>query len=1358
MNRLRARHGADWECWSTKRVAAVAGDLSEDSFGLSSQAYQELTGNINLIVGSAATVTFDEQLDIALNLNTLGASRLLKLAKDAGDIPFLQISTCYVSGTRSGDIAEEVLPLGHTVATKMNNTKPDFDLDKQMEQMFEACRKLNEAADTPAQRDSWRNQATAEAVPNIDARVEELYRETRREMLIDEGMRLAQLHGYNDTYTFTKCMSEQMLVRDRDNVPLTILRPAIIEGSFFEPVPGWIDGLRMADPLIVAYGRGKLTSFPGRADAVMDIIPVDFVVNSMMAAMAELHTESERIAAEGVTVYQSCSGSKNPFTLGKMIKYIDHAFRRTPMVDGSGKHVRPKPLKLQKTEIFTAQLTAQRDKAQNVSGWLSKGGKLTRRMASAAHAATQLLYFAKIYAPYTHHNACYQDTNTSRLYNNLTEEDKKLYRFDASEIDWHSYIVERHVPGICQYVLGTEGGVAERMLSGVSSETEPAVHESLAGNTIFEVFKRTAERIPDEVAVQIRRDGKWLRYTYSQALAATANLARSFNLHHNISPGDKVVVWSESSPEWALAALGIYRAGAVLVPLDPQLPPNEMLGAAKFTDARLILASPKLFNNCKDIQDAPPIVSLNEPFMPAPDSPAVDSAEKITCPANASSLASILFTSGTTLAPKAVGLTHENFLSNARAISQVLTPYKREQFLSVLPMYHVFEFTGGFVLPLAAGATISYVEELKGPEIVSVMQETKSTTMLLVPRLLELFLNGIRTKVAAAGAITQTLFKAMECISNISGGRLGRKLFGKVQRNFGGHLGLIVCGGSALNPDTFRAFKTMGFSVAEAYGLTETSPGITVTPSGTGKPGSVGKVLPGVNVEIRNKDENGNGEVWVRGPNVMNGYYKNDEATAAIFEDKWMRTGDLAHFDSDGYLFITGRLKELIVTAAGKNVYPEEVELRYGNLPHVKELCVLGMTEENGTSEEVHAVIVREIPDTGMDTESIDTAIHMAANEISEQVPTHQRIVRFHFWADEELPKTSTLKVKRGMVRDKLKTGLSQTANENTTAQQKTTEEETPDCGSNETWLREALASLTKRPARIMTPEKNLLLDLGVDSLMKVELLGMVESTFGIVLADETIGRISRIGDILNLIKDLPSTEGAAKRTWRDRLTQRTADTHSDTTSALLLPLRWTLNSGLAILNSRYNVKVENSNNVPKTGAFILAPNHTSHLDALVLHKALNSKRNFRVVGARDYFCSTWLRRFIFTSVYNLIAVDRHASDMNGLNRCIKHLAKDEGLLVFPEGARQASGMLNDFKPGIGLIAVESKAPIIPVGITGAYHLMPKGKRMPDAGNVTVRFGEPIVAQSIVPDECNEYEAYMHVAEVVHDATKNLLA
>ena len=310
-DRLRLRLGDDFEPLVREKVEAVAGDLSEENLGLDDATRPRLQSEVQVIINCAAAVAFDGDLEIALDLNTMGPVRVLEFARGCSDALLAHVSTCYVNGTRQGLVREEPLDPAQAMAGVDGISRKPYDVEEEV-----AALALLKGPAERRSRKPWRRAMFAWAARRQKdghgntPEPERLRQDWVRQRLIAEGMRWARSRGWNDVYTFTKAMGEQLLVRHRGDVPTLILRPSIVESALNPPIQGWLDGMRMVDPLIVAYGRNLLPDFPGNPNAILDIIPVDLVINALLAAIPQ--------ASQGQAplVYQVASGTENPISLG----------------------------------------------------------------------------------------------------------------------------------------------------------------------------------------------------------------------------------------------------------------------------------------------------------------------------------------------------------------------------------------------------------------------------------------------------------------------------------------------------------------------------------------------------------------------------------------------------------------------------------------------------------------------------------------------------------------------------------------------------------------------------------------------------------------------------------------------------------------------------------------------------------------------------------------------------------------------------------------------------------------------------------------------------------------------------------
>ena len=567
--------------------------------------------------------------------------------------------------------------------------------------------------------------------------------------------------------------------------------------------------------------------------------------------------------------------------------------------------------------------------------------------------------------------------------------------------------------------------------------------------TIPELLRRSAERFGDLPALTAREKDGDRTISYAVLYEQVRFLARGL-ASLGIKKGDKIAILGANSPEWAKAYLAGSEIGAVNVPIDSLLSRNEMqqlIAAAKVKAAfvaprflDVVLDSPKSFKGLKKIiclachpRDIPEEVITLEQLA---ESGAKQKQRKLSLRSRSEGpgpddVASLIFTSGTTGAPKGVMLTHWNIVSDVIACAETFGRFLedgKERFLSVLPIHHTFEFTAGFALPLYFGAWITYARSLKSKQIIEDLKWCRATLMLGVPLLFQKMMEGILRAVDKAPLPRRLVFKSM-WNAVLAAEKLGAAVPGKaIFRPFREKAGLssikyFIVGGAPLPPYVPQFFRRLGLIMLQGYGLTESSPVLTINPADAPIDSSVGKPLKGVEVKVLEPDEDGVGELAFRGPMIMKGYYENPEATReAIDQEGWLHTGDLGRVDSEGYVYICGRAKNIIVTAAGKNVYPEEIEALLNKSRFILESMVYGKRAGRSGGEEVHAVIVPDheaLAEAGKESLS-DQELHdlMAAEvkRVNRQMASYKRIKGFKI-INEELPKTSTRKIKRHMLK-----------------------------------------------------------------------------------------------------------------------------------------------------------------------------------------------------------------------------------------------------------------------------------------------------------------------------------------------------
>lgn len=548
------------------------------------------------------------------------------------------------------------------------------------------------------------------------------------------------------------------------------------------------------------------------------------------------------------------------------------------------------------------------------------------------------------------------------------------------------------------------------------------VSEPTRAGHLFHAFVAAAERHRHLKA--FRPDGgRGDAYSYADALDMARRLGGAL-AGPSFADQPQIGLLSENCAEWPIAYLGILAAGKTVVPIDANLKETEIgyiLGHARL---RTVLCSDTFAGRLLDSEFPLDVFSL------AADSPHTWTrllrSEPVGDVPGDNNTAVLIYTSGTTGRPKAVVLTHANLLANLRSIETALRFGPHDVFLSILPLHHTFEATCGFLAPVMSGASIVYARSFKSKEILADIGYNGVTIMCGVPLLFEKMYHSMYRAIEGAPAGTRTLFHALFRLS-AAGRALGRDwgkpLFRSLREKAGlSSIRLFVSGGAALPPAIARFFNLIGFDLLPGYGLSECAPVVSVNRPGDIRFGSVGPPLDGIEVRIDNPDRQGIGEIIARGDNNTPGYLDEPELTAGLIRDGWLYTGDLGCLKR-GHLWITGRRKNLIVSAAGKNIYPEELEELLLESPYVMETIVVGRPKSGRQGEDVFALIVPDLeqfsqefdmPSAAPDHDRIAGVISGVVNQVNDRVSDYKRISR-HEVRFEELEKTSTKKVKRFM-------------------------------------------------------------------------------------------------------------------------------------------------------------------------------------------------------------------------------------------------------------------------------------------------------------------------------------------------------
>ncbi len=547
---------------------------------------------------------------------------------------------------------------------------------------------------------------------------------------------------------------------------------------------------------------------------------------------------------------------------------------------------------------------------------------------------------------------------------------------------------------------------------------------------VLDLLRNSVDTWPDNPAMGVR-DGTAFSYiTYRQLWDTTDALAAGLQ-SRGVQFGDPVALLLNDRPLWGLCYLATFKIGAVAIPLDNGLQLYEWASIIREARPRVAIVSDSVVGDlqeeCADMEKSPIWIPVSEKnsgdlLSRIPDSLLGDPEAETFPQITGQQTAAIVFTSGTTSAPKGVVLTHRNFAADVQAIQQVNLCRAEDRFLSVLPIHHTFESTAGFLFPLSVGASIAYARGLKSREITEDLRASQATIILGVPLLFEKVVNGIRRAIDKLPAPQRILAKSMLAVSYLSttklGFRPGKMLFAALREKAAiNNLRLVVSGGAALAPDVAEFMDCIGVPILQGYGLTETAPVLSVNRPGLYKYDSIGPPLPGIELKIHEPNEQGIGEIAARGEMVTPGYFNRPDESTERFADDWLLTGDLGWRSEDGHFHIVGRQKNMLVTPAGKNVYPEEIEMLLAASPLILEALVYNDQDPDSGRERIACAVVPDQEyireDRGeLDGGEIKSLLIAEIRRLCETIAAYKRpkliIVR-----EQEFEKTTTRKIKR---------------------------------------------------------------------------------------------------------------------------------------------------------------------------------------------------------------------------------------------------------------------------------------------------------------------------------------------------------
>ncbi len=549
--------------------------------------------------------------------------------------------------------------------------------------------------------------------------------------------------------------------------------------------------------------------------------------------------------------------------------------------------------------------------------------------------------------------------------------------------------------------------------------------------SVQDMFLKSTEKYSSKLALEDLTNTPINRVTYHDLrinVLKFGDALTKLNLHERTH----VAIIGENRVQWAISYLTLMTFNYVVVPIDKNLTENEIINILHESDAEAIIFSEAYMGLMKEIKGSLKKLkhficmdkcSGQNGYLIMTD--LIEKAETVKIDKlpgiNPDSLAEIIFTSGSLGRAKGVMLTQKNLCSNLMDMVSMLFMYPEDRFLSFLPMHHTYECTCGMLCPIYCGSSIHFARSLK--TIVDDLQMVKATILLGVPLLYDKMFKKIVKSIRedkVKSKIVPPLVAATNLIYLLGLKDIKKKVFKELHHKFGGAVRLFIAGGAAPDPLVAKGLRGLGFNFLQGYGLTETSPILTLNRLDNFKDDSAGLPLPNVKLKVNNPDENGSGEIWAKAPNVMLGYYKNESMTASVFDDGWFKTGDVGYIDEDGFLHINGRKKNVIISKSGKNVFPEEIEDILNRSPFILECLVFGEKDDKDDETiSVKVVVdaeslieVSERDNIQISPEFINKIIKEEIDKANRQLASHKRIKKFYI-QEKEFEKTTTQKIKR---------------------------------------------------------------------------------------------------------------------------------------------------------------------------------------------------------------------------------------------------------------------------------------------------------------------------------------------------------
>ena len=909
------------------------------------------------------------------------------------------------------------------------------------------------------------------------------------------------------------------------------------------------------------------------------------------------------------------------------------------------------------------------------------------------------------------------------------------------------------------------------------------------------------ESRPDKIAMRIVGSETQV-YTFGELLHKIRSVAWRLG-QENVAFGDRVALIGENHPSWAIAYLGTLYHGAVIVPMDPHGEIETITNFLENSEAKIAFLSPDQKERFSQMQEKlsrkiPAVVwSVSEPgavatgFLDANEKNPVATAPgsdfdhwtSTEFPASyadempkaaGDDIALLMYTSGTTGTPKGVPLTHGNIVGELSGVNDVLKLSDKELILSLLPLFHAYLQIINLWVATTFGCQVGYLKELTPAELSESLKAFKPTILSTVPRLWYLFHKKIFDAVLAKPKPVQMLFRTMlrtnGFFRDTLGVNLGRKFFRTVHDSFGGNLRIAISAGSRFDDAVAEDFHRLGFTIIQGYGLTETSGAATATYEDDNRVGSVGKPMRGAEIKILDPDKDGVGEVLIRGTMVFDGYYKNPKATAEAFtDDGWFRSGDLGRIDSDGFLYIVGRGKDVIVLPSGKNVHPEDLEVHYLKCPYVAELAIIGVADESESfagAEKLAAVVVPDfayLKANGIANSK--EAVRHALDSLGRELPEYQR-VRDYIIRVEPLPLTATNKIKRFQLKKEVESGVIATDAKEIKAWEMSDDDTVLLEGGNA----QSVVAAIKQNAKdvdVVHPNMNLEIDLGLDSLARAETFAALEQAFGTEFEADEAAQALTVANVIEMVNSHVGEDAqsvSVDLNW-GKIVREADDDFPELRSVLAnrwffaafaftvykcfwlvfkiflrLEVKGLENLSAAEARASAGAKHDRSGEGnalanAQASAYLICPNHQSFLDPFVLcsNYKFSLFQNVFHVGASEFFTNKFMQ--FIARMLNVVPVNPDTELMRAMKISAIGLKHGKVLNIYPEGERAFDGELHGFKKGAAILATELDLPIVPVALDGLQNVWARNSWKIRPAKVKITIGKPFYAKDVLNDE-----------------------